>query len=217
MKGFIIFLLIVNIFLVDRALTYRQRYRTCQLNYRQAETYQLVYPQNLRELRKNKTQADLVLIGDSITEMFPAEQLLDYKFINLGISGNTTLEMLDRFSDVVKYKPKTVVILGGVCDFAQGMNLTSIQNNIATMVKIAKANGIKPYVCTLLPTFAEEHRTYYHDELKLNNWIRNFDCVDYFLALSKGDYMDKQYSVDGTHPTYAGFVKMAQTLKEALK
>jgi lysophospholipase L1-like esterase len=216
----ILFLFIGNIVLLDTTLTYRQKYRSCDLSYRQAETYQLCYPNNLKELRKNKTQADIVLIGDSITEMFPAQEIrnINPSFINLGISGNTTLEMLDRFNEVLKYKPKTVVIFGGVCDFAQGVNICDITHHLTAMVEIAQANGIKPYLCTLLPTFKEENRSYYEKELELNEWIRGqFDYIDYFSALSDGTYMDKRYSVDGTHPTYAGFVKMAELLKKTLE
>jgi lysophospholipase L1-like esterase len=100
----------------------------------------------------------IVFMGDSITELwsvvhpgFFAEKL----YINRGIGGQTSPQMLVRFrADVIALKPTVVVLLAGANDIAQNTGpstLEMIANNIISMVELAKANHIKVILCSILP------------------------------------------------------------------
>ena len=101
---------------------------------------------------------DAVFMGNSITEgwsMILPDFFSENNFINRGIGGQTTPQMLIRFrQDVINLKPKSVVILAGINDIANNTKFYSIEviaENIFSMVELAKANGIIPIICSVLP------------------------------------------------------------------
>jgi acyl-CoA thioesterase-1 len=187
----------------------------------------------------------VVFMGDSITEgwgmkatatspgrgeFFPGKP-----YINRGISGQTTPQMLVRFrQDVVLLKPKVVVLLAGTNDIAENTGketLEEIGNHIASMSEIARANGIRVVLCSVLPA-SDFH---WHKGLEpapkikaLNAWMKDYAAkngfvyVDYYspMANSEGG-LKAELSPDGVHPNKAGYELMAPLaeagIAEALK
>ncbi len=187
----------------------------------------------------------VVFMGDSITEGWgmkatataPArgEFFPGKPYINRGISGQTTPQMLVRFrQDVVLLKPKVVVLLAGTNDIAENTGketLEEIGNNIASMSEIARANGIRVVLCSVLP--ASDFN--WHKGLEpapkikaLNAWMKDYAAkkgfvyVDYYTPMvnSEGG-LKAELSPDGVHPNKAGYDVMAPLaeagIAEALK
>lgn len=99
-----------------------------------------------------------VLMGDSITDGWPfadPEFFSDNNFVGRGISGQVTNQMLLRFrQDVIDLHPKYVVILAGTNDIAENSGKIDIEKtfgNIVSMCDLARANGIKPIICSVIP------------------------------------------------------------------
>lgn len=180
-----------------------------------------------------ENESRIVFMGNSITEgwlqIYP-EFFKDKAYINRGISGQTTPQMLVRFrQDVVNLKPKAVVILAGTNDIAGNTGpstLEMIEDNIASMVEIAKANNIKVLLCSVLPAFDYPWRTGLNPAEKivaLNKWIKNYceennlTYVDYFTSMADDrNGLKKEYSEDGVHPNKAGYEVMASILMKYL-
>lgn len=181
----------------------------------------------------------VVFMGDSITDawgrgnyatsapFFPGKP-----YINRGISGQTTAQMLLRFyPDVVAHKPKVVVFLAGTNDIAGNLgpvSMESIENNLAAMADIARANGIKVVLASLLPV-CDYHRPQTAqrppEKIKqLNEWIRtaaeknNYVYLDYYSATLDDKGMFKaDLTNDGLHPNAAGYKIMAPLAEEAIR
>jgi acyl-CoA thioesterase-1 len=178
-------------------------------------------------------EARVVFTGDSITEGWgmkatatsPArgEFFPGKPYINRGISGQTTPQMLVRFrQDVILLKPKLVVLLAGTNDIAENTGketLEEIGNNIASMSEIARANGIRVVLCSVLP--ASDFN--WHKGLEpapkikaLNAWMKDYAAkngfvyVDYYSPMvnSEGG-LKAELSPDGVHPNKAGYDLMA--------
>ena len=110
------------------------------------------------EIIKNPIDNLVVFMGNSITENWSAfrpDFFQNNSFLNRGISGQTTPQMLIRFKpDVVNLNPNSVVILAGINDIAGNtgpMVISNIAENIFSMSEIAKEYGIKVYICSVLP------------------------------------------------------------------
>ncbi len=175
----------------------------------------------------------VVFIGDSITESwapyFPT-QFAGRKYINRGISGQTSPQMLLRFrQDVVALKPRVVVILAGTNDIAGNTGpstLEMIQDNIASMTEIAQANGIRVVLASVLPAYEFSWKRGVEPAPKiiaLNSWIRRYaaraDAVylDYHSALADGrGGLQREFSSDGVHPNLAGYRVMAPLAERAI-
>lgn len=176
-----------------------------------------------------------VLFGDSITDAWPrADQYFftDNNFVGRGISGQTTVDALARFrADVVALHPKYVAILIGTNDLAENIGSITMENivgNITSMVEIAKANGITPLVCSLLPVASYPWRPQLGPQAStvaaLNAMIErmateeNVTYVDYWSALNDGNGgIAAENSEDGVHPTLAGYKIMEKVLLEYIK
>jgi lysophospholipase L1-like esterase len=166
----------------------------------------------------------VVFMGDSITAGWKVDQSFPGKpYINRGISGQTTPQMLLRFRrDVIDLKPKVVVILGGTNDIAGNtgpMTLEETEENIASMSDLAKANGIRVVLCSVLPAldfwWAPGHDPAPKIAI-LNAWIggyamaRHYVYVDYYSAMKDAQGgLPKDLSRDGVHPLPAGYGIMA--------
>lgn len=187
----------------------------------------------------------VVFMGDSITEgwgmkatgtsadrgeFFPGKP-----YINRGISGQTSPQMLVRFrQDVIDLKPKVALLLAGTNDIAENTGKSTqqeIANNIASMSEIARANGVRLVLCSVLPA-SEFH---WHMGLEpaakiraLNAWMNEYAAknglvyVDYYSSMvnSEGG-LKTELSPDGVHPNKAGYELMAPLaeagIAEALK
>jgi lysophospholipase L1-like esterase len=165
----------------------------------------------------------VVFMGDSITEIWKLDEAFPGKpYVNRGISGQTTPQMLVRFrQDVIDLKPKVVVILGGTNDIAGNtgpMTLEQTEGNLASMAELAAANGIRVVLCSVLPAFDYHWAPGLQPAPKIaqvNAWIKNFAAqkgyvyVDYYSAM-KDDRggLPATLSKDGVHPLPAGFAVM---------
>lgn len=166
----------------------------------------------------------VVFMGDSITEGWHLDQSFPGKpYINRGISGQTTPQMVLRFhQDVINLKPKVVVILAGINDIAGNtgpMALEDTENNLAAMAEIATANWIRVVLCSVLPAFDFPWSPGHHPApqvVTLNEWIKSYAAshgypyVDYYSAM-KDDRggLPATLSKDGVHPNEAGHTIMA--------
>lgn len=176
----------------------------------------------------------VVFMGNSITEYWNpywAEYFPNKPYINRGIAGQTTPQMLVRFrSDVINLKPKVVVILAGINDITGMTGPTTnemIQDNLSSMVDIARANGIRVVLSTVLPCFSIVGRPDLHPAervIALNAWIKKFaaekDCVylDYFTKLTdENNGLKSEFTQDGVHPNKAGYDIMAPLVESAIK
>ena len=165
----------------------------------------------------------VVFMGDSITEGWHLDQSFPGKpYINRGISGQTTPQMVLRFhQDVVNLKPKAVVILGGINDIAGNtgpMALEDTENNLTTMAEIAAANGIKVVFCSVLPAYDFPWSPGQYPAKKviqLNDWIKSYATskgityVDYYTPMKdERGGLPSTLSRDGVHPNPAGHAIM---------
>lgn len=182
------------------------------------------------------TKGRVVFMGDSITEGWGTKGTPGFfdndKMVERGISGEVTAQMVLRFRrDVIDLKPKTVVILCGCNDIAlnQGeYNEDYTFGNIVTMVQLAKANKIKPIVCSVLPAAAFPWRPEVKDSSEkvasLNARLREYCAknrikyVDYFPAMvaEDGVSLNPNYTNDGIHPTLPGYEVMESIILKAL-
>jgi lysophospholipase L1-like esterase len=176
----------------------------------------------------------VVFMGDSITDawgrhvgsFFPGKP-----YINRGISGQVTSQMLLRFhQDVVLLKPKAVVILAGTNDIGSNLGYTPlevIEDNLAAMAEMARANNIKVVLANLTPV-CDYHRPQTQSRpperiLQLNRWIKEYaaksDAVflDYFSATvdDKGMFRT-EITEDGLHPNAAGYDLMLPPAAKAI-
>lgn len=182
-----------------------------------------------------KDENRVVFMGDSITDGWKiAEYFPGKPYVNRGISGQTTPQMLLRFRpDVVAHKPKVVVILAGTNDIAGNtgpMTLESIEDNYASMAEIARANGIKVVFSSVLPVHDYNPQRKMTDRrppekiLKLNEWLKNYctanghTYLDYFSKMvdDKGFLVEKLAN-DGLHPNAEGYKIMAPLAEAAIQ
>jgi lysophospholipase L1-like esterase len=188
-----------------------------------------------KKLESEKAATKVVFLGDSITDgwgkrkgsaFFPGKP-----YVNRGISGQTTPQMLVRFQqDVVDLNPKVVVILAGTNDIAGNTGLTTnkeIEDNFESMVAIAKQNHIKVVLASLTPAAAYPWRPGVHPVqriLELNAWLKQEAAaqglvfLDYFSAMAnKQDGMKQDLTVDGVHPNAKGYRVMAPLAEKAIQ
>lgn len=175
----------------------------------------------------------IVFMGNSITEGWGRicpEFFSGKPYVNRGISGQTTPQMLVRFrADVIKLKPAVVVILAGTNDIAGNTGpstLEMIADNLMSMAELAKANGVKVVLSSVLPVFDYPWKPGLQPAEKivaLNAMIKNYAdknkmvYLDYYSAMvdeRKG--LKAEYSPDGVHPNVAGYKIMAPLAEKAI-
>jgi lysophospholipase L1-like esterase len=182
------------------------------------------------------SESRVVFLGDSITDYWKLPDYFPGKpYINRGIDGQTTPEMLVRFrQDVIALHPKVLVVLAGTNDIAgvTGPTLNEdIEANYASMADLARAHGIRVVFASILPV-----HNYTHDAeesfalrprdriLALNKWLKDYCAqnrflyLDYFSALVDDRGMLKRtLADDGLHPTDAGYKIMASLAENAIQ
>ena len=182
----------------------------------------------------------VVFMGDSITDAWPQPRFGEFfpgkPYVGRGISGQTTPQMLLRFRpDVINLKPKAVVILAGTNDIAGNtgpMSNEDIQGNLMSMAELAKANGIRVVLSSILPvseyhvtTSAPQTTLRPMDRIKsLNDWMKKYAAaeghvyLDYFYAMvdDKG-LLRAELSADDLHPNAKGYAIMAPLAESAIQ
>jgi lysophospholipase L1-like esterase len=178
-------------------------------------------------------QKRIVFMGDSITEFWSTvdpEYFSGKPYVNRGISGQTSPQMLLRFrADVIALKPTAVVILAGINDIAGNtgpMTIEMIRDNIFSMIELAKANHIKVILCSVLPAYDFPWKPNQEPIAKikaLNEILQKYAVVnkiiyvDYYSAMvdeRKG--LTAAYSNDGVHPNKTGYQVMAPLVDKAI-
>ncbi len=176
----------------------------------------------------------VVFLGDSITDAWKlAEYFPGKPYVNRGISGQTTPQMLVRFyPDVINLRPAAMIILAGTNDIAGNtgpQTLEMIEDNFRAMCELAQNHSIKVVLCALLPVSDyTQHKMTDHrppaDILKLNDWLRRYaanihaQVADYYSVLVDGNGMLKEgYSDDGLHPNGRGYTLMAPEAEAAIE
>lgn len=186
----------------------------------------------------------VVFFGDSITDIWHLEEYFPGKsYINRGIGGQTTPQMLVRFrQDVIDLQPKIVLILAGTNDIAGNtgpMRLEDIEADYASLAELARAHQIKVIYASVLPihNYTGKSKDFFAQRstakiLELNRWLRNYclsstmpnasvqNCtyLDYFSAMiDERRMMKKELSDDGLHPNAAGFKVMTPLAEAAIE
>ncbi len=170
----------------------------------------------------------VVVLGDSITDAWRFNEYFpDRDFVNRGISGQITGQMLGRMqSDVIKLQPALMVVLAGTNDIARGISLPAIEDNLAAIADLAEFHKIKIIFASVLPV------SDYHKDVNpnfemtrtrppvtiraLNDWIKNLcsarslTYLDYYSAMvDDSGYLKADLADDGLHPNGAGYRVMA--------
>jgi lysophospholipase L1-like esterase len=180
----------------------------------------------------------VVFFGDSITDIWHLDEYFPGKpYINRGMGGQTTPQMLVRFrQDVIALQPKVVVILAGTNDIAGNtgpMRLEDIESDYRSMADLAHANVIRVVFSSVLPihNYTPKSQDFFAQRsptkiLELNRWLKGYcdsgvgGCLylDYFTALvdDKG-LLKKDLADDGLHPNPAGFKIMAPLAEAAIE
>ena len=194
------------------------------------------YAESNNELKKQSIANRVVFMGNSITEgwsNFNPNFFIDNPFVNRGISGQTTPQMLIRFKpDVINLNPMAVVILAGINDIAGNtgpMEIENISENIFSMAEIAKANNIEVYICSVLPAkdFPWSPGLNPSEKVvKLNNILENYckenniKYVDYYSKMNDGNgglkVPEFTSEDDLVHPNKQGYSVMESVILSAL-
>ena len=186
-----------------------------------------------------KNESRVVFTGDSITDGWKLAEFFPGKpYVNRGISGQTTPQMLIRFRpDVIALQPKVVVILAGTNDLAGNtgpMTVAMIEDNLSSIAELARAHGIRMVLASVLPVSDYGHsrdgkpikqtERRPPDQIKvLNEWIKRYAAendhvyLDYFSAMVDDKGMLKaELSEDGLHPNAKGYAVMQPLAEQAL-
>ena len=177
----------------------------------------------------------VVFFGDSITDLWRLDQFFPGKpYINRGIGGQTTSQMLVRFrQDVISLQPKVVVILAGTNDIAGNTGPISnedIEANLATLAELAQVHGVQVVVASVLPVsnFTPRSQEFFASRpaariLALNQWLRDYCAkerlpyLDYFTAMvDDRGMLRRELADDGLHPNRAGYDVMAPLAAKAI-
>ena len=181
-------------------------------------------------------ESRVVFFGDSITDIWKLDDSFPGKhYVNRGIGGQTTSQMLVRFrQDVIDLQPKVVVVLAGTNDIAGNSGPIAnqdIEANLASMAELAKAHGIKMIVASILPVnnYTPQSQEFFASRpperiLALNGWLKDYCAkkdltyLDYFSAMvdDKG-LLKRDLANDGLHPNQAGFAVMAPLAEKAIE
>lgn len=177
----------------------------------------------------------VVFLGDSITDGWRlAEYFSGRDFVNRGISGQITGEMLGRMqADVINLKPAAVLILAGTNDIARGVSVSTIENNLVMIADLAAYQQIRPSFASILPVsdyhknvnpqYTQTARRPPSTILTLNNWLkqlcaqRGYVYVDYYSSMvDSAGFLQADLSDDGLHPNAKGYRVMAPIALNAI-
>jgi lysophospholipase L1-like esterase len=176
----------------------------------------------------------VVFMGDSITDGWKLTQYFPGKpYVNRGISGQTTPQMLVRmFEDVINLKPAAVLIYAGTNDIARNTGAETVEmveENFQAMTELAQAHGVKVILCAVTPVADYGPRKMTDgrppaDILKLNAWLKQYAAkahavyADYYSALADDKGMLKEgISRDGLHPNEKGYDLLVPVANAAIQ
>jgi lysophospholipase L1-like esterase len=193
--------------------------------------------------RPAKEEIRVVFMGDSITDGWSRPEFGGFfpgkPYVNRGISGQTTPQMLVRFRpDVIDLEPHVAVILAGTNDIAGNtgpMTLEEIEGNLTTMTELARAHGIRVVLSSVMPVrdgltnkdgerLVQTKKRPPETILALNEWIKKYAAanhlvyLDYFSAMVDDQgFLKAEITYDGLHPNAQGYVLMAPLAEKAIQ
>jgi lysophospholipase L1-like esterase len=186
--------------------------------------------------RLQRVQARVIFFGDSITDAWHLDEYFPAKgYINRGIGGQTTSQMLVRFyQDVIALRPAVVVVLAGTNDIAGNTGpiaVEDIEANYASLAELARANGVQLIFSSVMPVhdYTPQSQNFFAQRepakiLALNVWLKNYCSanglvyLDYFPALvDDHGLLRKELAADGLHPNDAGYKIMAPLAQAAIE
>lgn len=193
--------------------------------------------------RPAKDEIRVVFMGDSITDGWSNPQFGGFfpgkPYVNRGISGQTTPQMLVRFRpDVIDLEPQVVVILAGTNDIAGNtgpMTLEEIEGNLTTMTELARAHGMRVVLSSVMPVrdglknkdfipLVQTKKRPPETISALNEWIKKYAAarhlvyLDYFSAMVDDQgFLKAEITYDGLHPNAEGYVVMAPLAEKAIQ
>jgi acyl-CoA thioesterase I len=178
----------------------------------------------------------VVFFGDSITDIWKLDESFPRKpYVNRGIGGQTTSQMLVRFrQDVINLQPRAVVILAGTNDIAGNSGPISnedIEANFTDLAELARAHGVRVIFSSILPVYdyTPESKDFFAQRprdriLALNRWLKDYCDKNHLLYLDYFDSMvddkgmlKRELANDGLHPNTAGFAVMAPMAEKAIE
>lgn len=177
----------------------------------------------------------VVFFGDSITDGWGREKGTEFfpgkPYVNRGISGQTTAQMLVRFrQDVIALRPEAVVILAGTNDIAGNTGaatLGMIEDNLRSMTQLAQANGIRVVLASVLPASSYWWRPGYRPAAKIRALNQRIEAyareagavyLDYHAAMANAEGgLDAELAGDGVHPSPAGYAVMQPLAQRAIE
>ena len=170
----------------------------------------------------------VVFLGDSITDGWRlTESFAEKDYVNRGISGQITGEMLGRtMADVLVHKPAAMILLAGTNDLARNVAISAIESNIAMIGELAEAYKIKVILSSILPVSDYHKGENPRNEMTLlrppakiievNTWMeayakqRGWTYCNYFNVLvDSAGQMQADLAPDGLHPNTEGYRVMA--------
>jgi len=217
----------------DGLSRFQRRFETDLAAQAEAEVASAADPNNLQRYAEANTKLPplgtlprVVFLGDSITDLWRFNEYFSGRdFINRGIGGQTTIQMLGRFlEDVAGTHPKAVVVLGGTNDIARGISPQAIEDNLTMIGDLSKARGIKAVFASLLPVNGEAEKARPTATIRqINKWIQEycrregFVYLDYYSALADANgQLPADVSDDGLHPNARGYRVMTPIALEAI-
>jgi lysophospholipase L1-like esterase len=178
----------------------------------------------------------VIFFGDSITDAWHLDQYFPARgYLNRGIGGQTTSQMLVRFRrDVIDLQPAVVVILAGTNDIAGNTGPISVQDieaNYTTLAEMARAHHIRVVFSSVTPVhdYTPQSQDFFAQRspakiLALNAWLKDYSAahglvyLDYFIAMLDGqELLKKDLALDGLHPNDAGYKIMAPLAEAAIQ
>ena len=196
----------------------------------------LNYYRKANTLLENPTDDEdrIVFMGNSITQFWQdvhPDFFVGKSYVNRGISGQTTSQMLLRFrADVVNLHPKVVVFLGGTNDIAGNtgnVTLDMIEDNIFSMIELAKTNEIGVVLCSVLPVFDypwSPGKQPAEKIIELNKALRFYaethgiTFVDFHTPMKdERNGLRLELGEDGVHPNVSGYLIMEPLVEEAIR
>ena len=180
---------------------------------------------NLRLQSQPQEPNRVIFLGDSITEGWKGAQFFPGKsYVNRGVSGQTTAQMLVRtFPDVIDLHPAAVIIMAGINDIAANngpQTMQMVEENIQAITELSHKHGIQVILCSVLPIsdYTPQPQTPRHPPaqiVSLNKWLREYSersgaiYCDYYPAVAdQKNFLKEGLSEDGLHPNAKGYELM---------
>jgi lysophospholipase L1-like esterase len=181
------------------------------------------YRARLAFFRQTKGLADVVLLGDSLTELVNWQEFFpDVRILNRGISGDTSAGVLIRLDEVIGRRPKTVFLMIGINDLHMGVPISAISANVRSIVGALEQQQIRVVLQKTLYTTATYRPQLNSKVDELNNALSDLCrpprvlCLNLNQILGDGRALSPSFATDGLHLNAAGYLAWKDAIKPLL-